>query len=181
MSTDIVTHEPVNTRKSKAGRKTNEEREARRAAEEQRARRAKRIYADTPVVMRLLLSLVALIAIASFSVSFSGLYAAASWAVGNNPALQVAVPIMLDVAIIAFTIALFVEREHGESVRGTWVAIGVFAAVSALSNVLHTLSVSTATTSAQLIVGAIISGGAPLLLAFSTDKSAKKIFARSGS
>jgi FtsH-binding integral membrane protein len=180
MTTAEIEYVPVGTRKeerrSRAGRKSNEER-ARRATEaEKAARRAKRIYADTPKVLALLLGLVALLAIASFSVSFSGLYAAAAWAVGNVPALQVAVPVMLDVAIIAFTLALFVERERGDKVMGTWIAIAIFATVSAASNVLHTLQVSTALNVPQLIVGAIVSGGAPLLLAFSTDKAGVKVF-----
>lgn len=137
---------------------------------------AKRLRADTPGVLRFLLGLVGLIAAASFIVSFSGLYAAAEWAVGPVPWLQVAVPVMLDVAIIAFTAVLFVERERRERIVGTWLAIGVFATVSAVANVLHTLAITTAATPAQVIVGCIISGGAPLLLAFTTDKIAVKVF-----
>lgn len=139
-------------------------------------KRAKRFHADTPFVLGLLLFLVALLAAASFYVSFSGLYAAAAWAVGNNPPLQFAVPVMLDVAIVAFTLSLFVERERGDKVRWTWVAIATFALASATANILHTLEVSTAINLGQLIVGAVISGGAPILLAFSTDKAAVKVF-----
>ena len=139
-------------------------------------KRARRFHADTPFVLGLLLFLVALLAAASFYVSFSGLYAAAAWAVGNNPPLQFAVPIMLDVAIVAFTLSLFVERERGDKVRWTWFAIAVFALASATANILHTLEVSTAVNLGQLIVGAVISGGAPILLAFSTDKAAVKVF-----
>ena len=139
-------------------------------------KRARRFHADTPFVLGLLLFLVALLAAASFYVSFSGLYAAAAWAVGNNPPLQFAVPIMLDVAIVAFTLSLFVERERGDKVRWTWLAIAIFALASATANILHTLEVSTAINMGQLIVGAVISGGAPILLAFSTDKAAVKVF-----
>ena len=139
-------------------------------------KRARRFHADTPFVLGLLLFLVALLAAASFYVSFSGLYAAAAWAVGNNPPLQFAVPIMLDVAIVAFTLSLFVERERGDKVRWTWLAIAIFALASATANILHTLEVSTAVNMGQLIVGAVISGGAPILLAFSTDKAAVKVF-----
>lgn len=176
-ATEVV-YQPVTVRKEqkKPGRKSNAEREQIQLQQERAARSAKRIFADTPRTLALLLSLVALLAVASFSVSFAGLYAAAAWAVGESPWLQIAVPVMLDVAIIAFTVALFVERERGESVRWTWVAIAVFATVSAASNVLHTLTVSTATTPQQLIVGSVISGGAPLLLAFATDKAAVKVF-----
>ena len=139
-------------------------------------KKARRFHADTPLVLGVLLFLVALLAAASFYVSFSGLFAAAAWAVGDVPPLQFAVPIMLDIAIIAFTLSLFVERERGDKVWGTWLAIAVFAAVSATSNILHTLVVSTATNLSQLIVGAVISGGAPILLAFATDKIAVKVF-----
>lgn len=139
-------------------------------------KRARRFHADTPFVLGLLLFLVALLAAASFYVSFSGLYAAAAWAVGPNPPLQFAVPVMLDVAIVAFTLSLFVERERGDKVRWTWFAIAVFALASATANILHTLEVSTAVNLGQLIVGAVISGGAPILLAFSTDKAAVKVF-----
>lgn len=139
-------------------------------------KRARRFHADTPFVLGVLLFLVGALAAASFYVSFSGLYAAAEWAVGPNPPLQFAVPIMLDVAIVAFTLALFVERERGERVWGTWLAIATFALASATANILHTLDVTTAVNLGQLIVGAVISGGAPILLAFATDKIAVKVF-----
>lgn len=139
-------------------------------------KKARRFHADTPFVLGVLLFLVAAMAAASFYVSFSGLFAAAAWAVGDNPPLQFAVPIMLDIAIVAFTLSLFVERERGDKVWGTWLAIGAFAAVSATANILHTLVVSTATDNYQLIVGSVISGGAPVLLAFATDKIAIKVF-----
>ena len=139
-------------------------------------KRARRFHADTPFVLGVLLFLVAAMAAASFYVSFSGLFAAAAWAVGDNPPLQFAVPIMLDVAIIAFTLSLFVERERGERVWGTWMAISIFAGVSATANIFHTLQVSTAVNIQELIIGAVISGGAPILLAFASDKIAKRVF-----
>lgn len=139
-------------------------------------RKARRFHADTPFVLGVLLFLVAAMAAASFYVSFSGLFAAAAWAVGDNPPLQFAVPIMLDIAIVAFTLSLFVERERGERVLWTWVAISAFALVSATANILHTFVVSTATDNYQLLVGSVISGGAPILLAFATDKIAIKVF-----
>jgi hypothetical protein len=145
-------------------------------AEAQNRRPAKRFHADTSFVLSLLLILIASMALASFYISFSGLYAAAAWAVGDNPPLQFAVPIMLDISIIAFTLALFIERERGEKVTGTWLAIGAFTLVSITANVFHTFVVSTAEDQYQLIIGAVISGGAPLLLAFGVDKIAVKVF-----
>ena len=139
-------------------------------------KRARRLHADTPFVLGLLLLLITAMAGASFYVSFSGLYAAAAWAVGDNPPLQFAVPIMLDISIIAFTLALFIERERGDKVWGTWLAISAFTLVSAIANVFHTFAVSTAVDVYELAIGAVISGGAPLLLAFATDKIAVKVF-----
>lgn len=143
---------------------------------EESYKKARRFHADTPFVLGVLLFLVAAMAAASFYVSFSGLFAAAAWAVGDNPPLQFAVPIMLDIAIVAFTLSLFVERERKEKVWGTWMAIGTFATVSATANVFHTMQVSTAINIQELIIGAVISGGAPVLLAFATDKIAKRVF-----
>ena len=139
-------------------------------------KRAKRFHADNPFVLSLLLVLIATMAASSFYVSFFGIYEAAEWAVGPNPTLQFAVPLMLDVAIIAFTLSLFIERERGEKVWGTWVAIGAFTLVSTVANVAHTFVVTTATDQLQLIIGAVISGGAPLLLAVASDKIAIKVF-----
>lgn len=143
-------------------------------------RRARRFHADTPFVLSLLLLLILLMAAASFYVSFWGVFEAAAWAVGNAPALQFAVPLMLDVAIIAFTLSLFIEREREEKVWGTWLAISAFTAVSAFANVTHAYAVSTAENSVQMTVGAVIAGGAPVLLAFASDKIAKKVFKTAG-
>lgn len=139
-------------------------------------KRARRFRADVPFVMGLLLLLITAIAAASFYVSFSGLYAAAAWAVGDVPALQIAAPLMLDLSILAYSLSLFIKRERGERVLGTWIAIATFAAISAVANVLHTFAVSTATTPSELFIGATISGGAPLLLAFTTETIAKLVF-----
>jgi len=141
-------------------------------------RRAKRFHADNTFVLALLLVLISAMAIASFYVSFWGIYEAAAWGVGDNPPLQVAVPLMLDVAIVAFTLSLFIERERGEKVWGTWLAISAFTLVSLFANVAHTFVVTTATDQLQLVIGAVISGGAPVLLAFATDKIAVKVFKR---
>lgn len=139
-------------------------------------KKARRFYADVPFVMALLLFLIALIAAASFYVSFSGLFAAASWAVGDVPPLQIAAPLMLDLSILAYSLSLFIKRERGERVWGTWLAISIFATISATANVLHTLAVSTATNTSELLIGATISGGAPILLAFATETIAKLVF-----
>jgi FtsH-binding integral membrane protein len=183
--TDIaeIASKPATEAKARAGRKSDVERlerelQKRRLEQEieRESTRARRFHADTRMTLAILLGLTGLLCAASFAVSFAGLYAAAEWAVGPNPVLQAAVPLMLDIAIVAFTLALFVERDRGESVRGTWAAIALFAAASSAANVLHTLDVGTAATPAQAVAGAVISGGAPLLLAFASDKAAVRVF-----
>lgn len=168
---------------SNAGRKTNLERieiqletVRKQRLLDRETKRARRWNADTDPVLTVLLALLALLSIASFVVSFSGLYAAASWAVGDVPWLQFGVPLMLDVSIVALTLNLFVERDRKVSVRGTWIAIAVLAAASSASNVLHTLQVGTGGTLAQVVAGGVLSGGAPLLLAYASDKVAKTLF-----
>jgi len=154
---------------------------ARRAEQMQKARdeAAPRFSARHKYVLVVLLGLAAFMSIASFSVSFSGLFGAAEWAIGDKtPWLQAAAPLMVDVSIICFTLKLFVNREEGEPVFWTWVWIGVLASVSAASNVVHALSVTTAQTLPQLIVGCVIAGGAPFLLALVIDVAAGLVFQR---
>lgn len=152
------------------------DREAAEKEAKDAASKADRYPADTKVTMTVLLAIAGLVGVAGFIVSFSGLFGAAAWAVGDFPALQIAAPGMLDLAIIAVTIKLFVERERGERVRGSWAAITTFALVSAAANVLHALSVSTAKTLPELVVGCVISGGAPFLLAYVVDVAGGLVF-----
>lgn len=138
----------------------------------------KRLSALQRPVLFLLLALALLQGISTFTTSYSGLYGAAAWAVGNQPFLQSIVPFMYDVAIIAFTVKLFMDREEGEKVRWTWFFITLLAFISAGANIIHTLVVSTATTFPQLVVGGIISGGSPFLLALTIEVAASKVFRR---
>ncbi|MBG6106608.1 hypothetical protein [Frigoribacterium sp. CG_9.8] len=143
------------------------------------ANRAPRFSAQHKFVLILLLSLALFMAAASFITSFNGLFGAAAWAIGDKtPWLQVAAPVMFDVAIIAFTLKLFMDREEGVSIRSNWAWIGVLAAVSATANVFHTLTVTTATTLPQLVMGCVISGCSPFLLALVIDVAASKVFKR---
>lgn len=146
---------------------------AKKRAEE--AQRAKRFSADTKISLAVLLALTAIVATASFAISFNGLYAAAEWGLGVTW-LQIAVPVVLDVAIIAFTYSLFIERERGESTLWTLVLIFILAGVSTYANALHTIEVSTAVNQQQLIFGIVLSGGMPVLLAIVTDKIGAKVF-----
>jgi hypothetical protein len=56
----------------------------------------------------------------------------------------------------------------------------VLATISSTANVFHTVSVTTAANLPQLIVGCLISGSAPFLLALVIDVAASKVFVRPG-
>lgn len=145
------------------------------------AGRAPRFSAQHRTVLVILLALATFMAAASFITSFTGLFGAAAWAIGDaQPWLQVAAPVMYDVAIIAFTLKLFMDREEGVSVRSDWAWIGVLATVSATANIFHTMTVTTATTLPQLVMGCLISGSAPFLLALVVDVAASKVFKKPG-
>lgn len=145
------------------------------------AGRAPRFSAQHRTVLVILLALAAFMAAASFITSFTGLFGAAAWAIGDKtPWLQAAAPVMYDVAIIAFTLKLFMDREEAVSIRSDWAWIAVLATVSATANIFHTLTVTTATTPAQLIMGCVISGSAPFLLALVVDVAASKVFKKPG-
>lgn len=141
------------------------------------ANKMQRFSAQHKFVLVLLLTLAGLMAAASFITSFTGLFGATAWAVGDAvPWLQAAAPCMYDVAIIAFTVKLFMDKEEGEKVIFDWFWIGLLATVSATANVFHTLTVTTAANPQQLIMGCVISGSAPFLLALVTDVAASKVF-----
>lgn len=115
------------------------------------------------------LLLAVLVAVASFAVSFTGLIPAAGWAGIPRP-LRPAVPIVVDLSILVFTVAAVVARARGEDVRLAWSSVGFFTVVSMVTNATHALSDgnSTATTFPALVVGSFIASLMPLACLIST-------------
>jgi hypothetical protein len=140
------------------------------------ANRFVRFSTQNRFVLYTLLTLATLQALSQFVTSYAGIYAAAEWAFGQNVLLQSIAPLGYDVAIIVFTLKLFSDREEGQSVLWDYIWIGVLAGVSAFANVIHTFDVSTAVTTQQLVIGSIISGASPLLLALTADVAASRVF-----
>jgi len=182
-SVSVSTVRPIKARTSSSARTKLDraqraiELEKLERARKEEANKAPRFSAQHKFVLIAVLAMAAFTAAASFATSFTGLYGAAAWAIGDaSPVLRTAAPCMLDVAILAFTIKLFVDRERGEKVFWTWFWIAVLAAVSSGSNVLHTFSVTTASTVEQLTTGAVISGSAPFLLALVVDVTGNLVF-----
>lgn len=135
-----------------------------------------RLSTQNRFVLYTLLVLAFFQAASQFITSYAGIYGAAEWAFGENPLLQGLAPLGYDVAIIVFTLKLFSDREEGNPVGWNWVWIGVLASISAFANVIHTLDVSTATTTEQLVIGAVLSGASPFLLALTVDVVASRVF-----
>lgn len=129
----------------------------------------RRIRPESDSMAASALLLAVLVAVASFAVSFTGLIAAAGWAGIPRP-LRPAVPIVVDLSILVFTVAAVVARARGEDVRLAWSSVGFFTVVSMVTNATHALSDgnSTATTFPALVVGSFIASLMPLACLIST-------------
>ena len=121
---------------------------------------ARRLNADQVFVVALTILLALAIAAASFVLSFHGLRDVATW--GRVPLwLAWLVPVMIDAAVLCYTLAWLVQRARRESVWLSWSALALFIAVSTLGNTLHGWHPSELV---QRIVGTAVVGLAPLAM-----------------
>ena len=97
-----------------------------------------RLNPDTRPVVLATAGLTAVLGLVSFAVSFSGLLAVAEWA-ALPPELRWAVPVFVDGALLAYTLAIVVQRARDESTWFSWLALASFTAVSVAANALHVL------------------------------------------
>jgi hypothetical protein len=98
-----------------------------------------RIEPDSRTMVMLSLTLVGVLAAASFTLSFLGLIQAAAWA-GIPDYPRWLVPIVVDSTILVYAVAASVQRARGESTALSWVAVGFFTLVSVLANGAHVLA-----------------------------------------
>ncbi|MHA7209534.1 DUF2637 domain-containing protein [Arthrobacter sp. MDT1-65] len=128
-----------------------------------------RIEADGPVFIRLSMALVAVLAVASFSLSFLGMIQAAAWA-GIPEDLRWLVPVVVDSTILVYTVAATVQRARGENTRISWVAVGIFTAVSVAANAAHVIAPEGAPQdiTPSVAFGALLAGIMPISLFFAT-------------
>ncbi|HEX9087859.1 MAG TPA: DUF2637 domain-containing protein [Arthrobacter sp.] len=133
-----------------------------------------RIEPDGPAMMLLSLGLVAVLAIASFTLSFLGLIQAAVWA-GIPVELRWLVPVVVDSTILVYAVAASVQRARGESTTLSWVAVGFFTAVSVSANAAHVLAPGgvMAALDGTVIFGAILAAIMPISLFFATETTVK--------
>lgn len=137
-----------------------------------------RIEADGPVATGIALALVAVLAAASFSLSFLGLMQAAAWA-GIPVQLRWLVPIVVDSTILVYAIAATVQRARGESTRISWAAVGFFTTVSVAANAAHVIAPDGVTQplTASVIFGSFLAAIMPVSLFFATHTTVALVVA----
>ena len=140
--------------------------------------RASRIDPDTRAVVVTTVALVASLGAVSFAVSFAGLVAVAEWAELPHW-LRWAVPVFVDGALLAYTLAILVQRARGESTRFSWAALATFTLVSVGANAAHVLGTGDVA-DWRTLVGAGLAALAPLGVLAATHTVADLAIARPG-
>ena len=137
-----------------------------------------RIEPDSQTMVMLSLTLVGVLAAASFTLSFLGLIQAAAWA-GIPEYLRWLVPIVVDSTILVYAVAASVQRARGESTTLSWVAVGFFTLVSVLANGAHVLAPAgvAATLDSTVIFGAFLAAIMPISLFFATETTVNLVVA----
>jgi hypothetical protein len=130
---------------------------------------ARRLNPDRPIVVIIAVIFGALIVGSSFTLSFAGLSDVAAWG-GAPQLLRPLVPIMIDAALLTYTLSWLVQRARGESTWLSWCSLALFTAVSLLGNSLHGWHPSL---EVQRIVGTAVVGLAPVAVLLATHTLAQ--------
>jgi hypothetical protein len=135
-----------------------------------------RINPDSIPVLAVAVSLVGVLMISSFVVSFSGLYDASEWT-GLPEYFRWLPALFIDAAILAYTIALIVFKARGESVWRTVVGLVGFASISVIANVSHTLAYWDGNlVDYRAWVGVAITASAPIAVLLAAEEIARLAF-----
>lgn len=136
----------------------------------------RRINPDSLRTLWFTVALVGVLGLTSFMVSFNGLHDVAAW-VGLPWWMRWAVPIFIDIAILAYSMAAVIHRARGEATWPTWLTLGVFTGVSVVANAAHALAKGEGETSVQSWIGAAIAALAPLAVFAATEQISRLAFA----
>jgi hypothetical protein len=135
-----------------------------------------RINPDSVPVLATAVSLVGLLMVSSFVVSFSGLYQASEWT-GLPEYFRWLPALFIDAAILAYTIALIVFKARGESVWRTVLGLVGFASISVIANVSHTLSYwDGSLVDYRAWIGVAITASAPIAVLLAAEEIARLAF-----
>ncbi|WP_425954497.1 DUF2637 domain-containing protein [Xylanimonas sp. McL0601] len=119
---------------------------------------APRLSFDSRLVLAVVVTLVGLVALVSFVLSFSALADVSAWARVPN-SLAWAVPVVLDASVLAYSLAGLVQRSRGECARLSWFLVFLFTLVSIAGNAAHALDVQGPV---RTVVATVVAVSAPL-------------------
>lgn len=138
-----------------------------------------RINPDSRGVLLLAVSLVMVLMISSFVVSFFGIWGISA-STTNIPQPITWIPaLFLDAAILAYTISYFVFQSRGEPIWRTRMALWTFALLSVAANIAHTILIFTPeTTLINAVVGIGITASAPIAVVLASEEVARLAFER---
>ena len=141
-------------------------------------RTRQRLNPDSAPVLIAAVSLVSLLMIASFVVSFSGIYDVSAWT-GLPVFLQWLPALFIDAAILAYTIALIVFKARGESTWRTTLGLIGFAGMSVVANITHTLSYWDGNlVDYRAWMGVAITASAPIAVLLASEEITRLAFAK---
>ena len=139
-------------------------------------KKSNRINPDALPVLYTAVALVSILMIASFTVSFSGIYEVSAWT-GLPLILQWLPALFIDAAILAYTISLVVFKARGESTWRTLAGLTGFALVSVIANVAHTLSFwDGQLTDFRSWIGVGITAAAPIAVLLASEEITRLAF-----
>lgn len=141
-----------------------------------KSRKGVRLNPDAVPVLATAVSLVSLLMVTSFAVSFTGIYEVSAWT-GLPGFLQWLPALFIDAAILAYTISLIVFKARGESVWRTLAGLTGFATVSVIANVAHTFSFWDGNlTDFRAWVGVLVTASAPVAVLLASEEITRLAF-----
>ncbi|MCP3425815.1 DUF2637 domain-containing protein [Rothia sp. AR01] len=135
-----------------------------------------RINPDSRSTLWLTVVLICTLGLTSFMVSFNGLHDVAGW-VGLPVWMRWAVPVFIDIAILAYSMAAVIHRSRQEKVWPTWTTLGAFTLISVIANAAHALAAGETETTMQSWIGAGIAAMAPVAVFAATEEISRLAFA----
>lgn len=101
---------------------------------------SRRINPDSIQTLWFTVGVVGFLAATSFMVSFAGLTEVAKW-VGVPVWMRWTIPAFIDMAILAYSMAVLIHRSRGASTWRSWISLSLFTGVSVVANAAHALSI----------------------------------------
>lgn len=142
-----------------------------------REHQSSRINPDSPKVLIFAIIMVGVLMVSSFIISFFGIWGISAETTNIPGPITWLPALFLDAAIIAYTISYFVFKTRGESVWRSRVALWVFALLSVVANIAHTISGFTPGTSMlDMSIGILITGSAPIAVVLASEEIARLAF-----